>query len=270
MVAKGAAIVGSWTSRESSVGSTKVGKATRQVSLEARKQQPGRQQKTLTAKQRLSEQGHVEHIDQSDTATTDGDLNSATAFDGNVTVISNTDEGALKRFKLGEDSAIVPHVGGGTAVNDGENGGQQMRRQGTTHSCRDCGKAVFIDGWETAGIGQGSRTQTERFKTGIRSRGSMASTPAGGRLKLTGAFTGTTTAALITGTTQSAVVVDRTKTWVAGGIGILGSTGGGSGTGGAGTGARTTRATRALAAGFLVTACVQVRYLHVSSLWESG
>jgi hypothetical protein len=38
MVAKGAAVVlGSWTSMESSIGSTKVGKAMQQVSLEARK-----------------------------------------------------------------------------------------------------------------------------------------------------------------------------------------------------------------------------------------
>jgi hypothetical protein len=66
---------------------------------------------SLDRKQRLSEQGHVEHIDQLDSATLEGDLNSATAFDRNMTVIINTDEGALKRFLLGEDSAIIPHRG---------------------------------------------------------------------------------------------------------------------------------------------------------------
>jgi hypothetical protein len=77
----------------------------------------------LDRKQRLSKQWHIENIDQPNSATTEGDLNSATAFDGKVTVVRNTDEGALKQFKLGEDSAIVPHVGGGTAVNDCENCG---------------------------------------------------------------------------------------------------------------------------------------------------
>jgi hypothetical protein len=92
--------------------------------------------------------------------------------------------------------------------------------------------------------------------------------PSGGRLKLTVAFTGTTTTALVTGTTKAALVTYGTGTLVADGTGLLGSTDGRTGTGGAGTGARITRASLALAASFFVTVWVRLNHLHVSSSCE--
>jgi hypothetical protein len=124
-VADGAASMGKKTSRESSIGSTKLWKARNRCHWRQGSSNLG-DGENLDQKEWLSEQWHVENIDQPNSAATNGDLNGAMAFNEKVTVIGNTDKRALNWFKLGEGRAIIPHVGVGTAVNDGNNNGQKM------------------------------------------------------------------------------------------------------------------------------------------------